>query len=47
MRGNASMPVVYDNVELDTSYRVGKEGDGEAQAGDTVLIFCYGFGSGL
>lgn len=45
MRGNASMPVVYDNVELDTSYRVGKEGDGEAQAGDTALYFVTGLGA--
>lgn len=45
MRGNASMPVVYDNVELDTSYRIGKEGDGEAQAGDTALYFVTGLGA--
>ena len=34
MRGNASMPVAYDNVELDISYRIGKEGDGENQCGN-------------
>lgn len=45
MRGNASMPVAYDNVELDTFYRVGKEGDGEAQAGDTALYFVTGLGA--
>ena len=45
MRGNASMPVAYNNVELDTFYRVGKEGDGEAQAGDTALYFVTGLGA--
>lgn len=45
MRGNASMPVAYNNVELDTFYRVGKEGDGENQAGDTALYFVTGLGA--
>ncbi len=45
MRGNASMPVVYDNVELDISYRIGKEGDGENQNGDMALYFVTGLGA--
>lgn len=45
MRGNASMPVAYDNVELDTSYRVGKEGDGENQCGSVLPYFVVGLGA--
>ncbi|TXJ38095.1 acyl-CoA dehydrogenase family protein [Brachyspira aalborgi] len=45
MRGNASMPVAYDNVELDISYRVGKEGDGENQSGSVLPYFVVGLGA--
>lgn len=45
MRGNASMPVVYNNIELDTFYRVGKEGDGENQAGSVLPYFVTGLGA--
>lgn len=40
MRGNASMPVCYNDVELDTFYRVGKEGDGGNQAMSITALFC-------
>lgn len=45
MRGNASMPVAYDNVELDISYRIGKEGDGENQCGSVLPYFVVGLGA--
>lgn len=45
MRGNASMPVAYNNVELDTFYRVDKEGDGENHALYIASYFITGLGA--
>lgn len=45
MRGNASMPVCYNDVELDTLYRIGKEGDGGNVANSIVTYFVFGLGA--
>lgn len=45
MRGNASMPVQYNNVELEEKWRIGKEGEGETQAGLVVMYFVAGLGA--
>lgn len=42
MRGNSSMPVQYNDVELDESLRVGEEGGGENHAGLVVMYFVSG-----
>ncbi|TQR32490.1 acyl-CoA dehydrogenase [Campylobacter sp. MIT 99-7217] len=45
MRGNASMPVQYNDVELDLKYLLGKEGDGENQVGLVAMYFVIGLGA--
>ncbi|RDU64169.1 acyl-CoA dehydrogenase family protein [Helicobacter sp. MIT 14-3879] len=45
MRGNSSKPVQYNGVELEDKYLVGKEGDGENQAGLVAMIFVTGLGA--
>ncbi|MEI0604629.1 acyl-CoA dehydrogenase family protein [Brachyspira alvinipulli] len=45
MRGNASMPVCYNDIEMDTFYRVGKEGDGGNQSAAIVAYFVLGLGA--
>lgn len=42
MRGNASMPVKYDNVRLDEKFLVGEEGTGGEQATYIVMYFVVG-----
>jgi len=45
MRGNASMPVSYNDVKLDVFYRIGKEGDGGNQSSAIVAYFVIGLGA--
>lgn len=45
MRGNASMPVQYNNTKIENKYLVGKEGDGENQANLVAMYFIIGLGA--
>ncbi|WP_416148959.1 acyl-CoA dehydrogenase family protein [Salipaludibacillus sp. HK11] len=46
MRGNSSCPMHFDNVTLDSSYRIGEEGSGEEQVFNVVApFFITGLGS--
>lgn len=46
MRGNVSKPVQYNHLALNTKrYLLGKDGDGEAQAGLVAMYFVIGLGA--
>ena len=46
MRGNVSKPVQYNDVKLHTKqYLLGKDGEGEAQAGVVAMYFVVGLGA--
>ncbi len=46
MRGNVSCPMHFDHVTLDSSFRIGSEGSGEAQVFNVVApFFITGLGS--
>ncbi|MCI6217701.1 MAG: acyl-CoA/acyl-ACP dehydrogenase [Helicobacter sp.] len=45
MRGNASMPVQYNDVKVDGKYQIGNEGEGENHAGIVVMYFVVGLGA--
>lgn len=46
MRGNVSKPVQYNNIKLNTErYLLGKDGEGEAQAGVVAMYFVVGLGA--